>query len=176
MRSRVKQFSYGIAYGMSAYGVSQRLAIPIDEASRFIDAYYAQFPGVKAFLDGQVAQARIDGFTTTMFGRRRLLPELQSANARIQAIAERMALNAPIQGTAADIVKKAMIDVDHALRREPVGRMILTVHDELVFEVREDAVEHARELVRECMEGAAKLRCPLSVEIHTGATWAEAHG
>ena len=106
MRNHVKQFSYGIAYGMSAFGVSQRLGVEIDEAANFIEAYYAQFPKVKAFLTAQVEKAKIDGFTTTMFGRRRYLPELRSANYRLRALGERMALNAPIQGSAADIIKK----------------------------------------------------------------------
>ena len=106
MRNHVKQFSYGIAYGMSAFGVSQRLGVEIDEAANFIEAYYAQFPKVKAFLAAQVEKAKIDGFTTTMFGRRRYLPELRSANYRLRALGERMALNAPIQGSAADIIKK----------------------------------------------------------------------
>ena len=124
MRSHVKQFSYGIAYGMSAFGVSQRLGIEVAEARDFIEAYYAQFPNVKAFLDSQVEQAKIDGYTTTLFGRRRYLPELQSSNYRLRAVGERMALNAPIQGTAADIMKKAMIDVDRRLGEKPVARML----------------------------------------------------
>ena len=135
MRNHVKQFSYGIAYGMSAFGVSQRLGVEMDEAASFIEAYYAQFPKVKAYLAAQVEKAKIDGFTTTMFGRRRYLPELHSSNYRLRALGERMALNAPIQGSAADIIKKAMIGVDAALRKEPVAKMLLTVHDELVFEV-----------------------------------------
>ena len=175
MRGRVKQFSYGIAYGMSAFGVSQRLGIEVGEAREFIDAYYAQFPGVKAFLDAQVEQARVDGFTTTMFGRRRYLPELQSANFRMRAVGERMALNAPIQGTAADIMKRAMIAVDRALLEEPVARMLLTVHDELVFEVPRASLDRATNLVTECMEGAAELRCGLVVDVHTGDNWADAH-
>ena len=175
MRGRVKQFSYGIAYGMSAFGVSQRLGIEVGEAREFIDAYYAQFPAVKAFLDGQVEKARVDGFTTTMFGRRRYLPELQSANFRLRAVGERMALNAPIQGTAADIMKRAMIAVDRALLEEPVARMLLTVHDELVFEVPRSSLDRATGLVRECMEGAAELRCGLVVDVHTGDNWADAH-
>ena len=175
MRGRVKQFSYGIAYGMSAFGVSQRLGIEVGEAREFIDAYYAQFPGVKAFLDAQVEQARVDGFTTTMFGRRRYLPELQSANFRMRAVGERMALNAPIQGTAADIMKRAMIAVDRALLEEPVARMLLTVHDELVFEVPRASLAQATSLVTECMEGAAELRCGLVVDVHTGDNWADAH-
>ncbi|HEY7217230.1 MAG TPA: DNA polymerase I, partial [Candidatus Binatia bacterium] len=112
MRNRVKQFSYGIAYGMSTYGVSQRLGVEMDEAASFVETYYAQFPKVKEFLAAQVEKAKVDGFTTTMFGRRRYLPELQSANFRLRALGERMALNAPIQGSAADVLKKAMIDVD----------------------------------------------------------------
>ena len=175
MRGRVKQFSYGIAYGMSAFGVSQRLGIEVGEAREFIDAYYAQFPAVKAFLDAQVEQARVDGFTTTMFGRRRYLPELQSANFRMRAVGERMALNAPIQGTAADIMKRAMIAVDRALLEEPVARMLLTVHDELVFEVPRASLAQATSLVTECMEGAAELRCGLVVDVHTGDNWADAH-
>ena len=175
MRGRVKQFSYGIAYGMSAFGVSQRLGIEVGEAREFIDAYYAQFPAVKAFLDAQVEQARVDGFTTTMFGRRRYLPELQSANFRMRAVGERMALNAPIQGTAADIMKRAMIAVDRALLEEPVARMLLTVHDELVFEVPRASLDQATSLVTECMEGAAELRCGLVVDVHTGENWADAH-
>ena len=175
MRGRVKQFSYGIAYGMSAFGVSQRLGIEVGEAREFIDAYYAQFPAVKAFLDAQVEQARVDGFTTTMFGRRRYLPELQSANFRMRAVGERMALNAPIQGTAADIMKRAMIAVDRALLEEPVARMLLTVHDELVFEVPRASLAQATNLVTECMEGAAELRCGLVVDVHTGDNWADAH-
>ena len=175
MRGRVKQFSYGIAYGMSAFGVSQRLNIEVGEAREFIDAYYAQFPGVKAFLDAQVERAKVDGFTTTMFGRRRYLPELQSSNFRMRAVGERMALNAPIQGTAADIMKRAMIAVDQALLEHPVARMLLTVHDELVFEVPRASLEEATGFVKQCMEGAAELRCGLVVDVHTGENWAEAH-
>lgn len=175
MRSRVKQFSYGIAYGMSAFGVSQRLGIEVGDARDFIDAYYQQFPAVKAFLDAQVDKARADGFTTTLFGRRRYLPELQSANYRMRAVGERMALNAPIQGTAADIMKRAMIAVNRALREAPVARMLLTVHDELVFEVPRSSLTEATSLVKECMEGAASLRCGLVVDVHTGENWAEAH-
>ena len=175
MRNRVKQFSYGIAYGMSTYGVSQRLGVEMDEAASFVETYYAQFPKVKEFLAAQVEKAKVDGFTTTMFGRRRYLPELQSSNFRLRAIGERMALNAPIQGSAADILKKAMIDVDAALRKEPVAKMLLTVHDELVFEVPADKVSKARALIEREMTQAADLRCGLAVEVHSGANWAEAH-
>jgi DNA polymerase-1 len=175
MRNHVKQFSYGIAYGMSAFGVSQRLGVEMDEAASFIEAYYAQFPKVKAFLAAQVEKAKIDGFTTTMFGRRRYLPELRSSNYRLRALGERMALNAPIQGSAADIIKKAMISVDDALQKEPVAKMLLTVHDELVFEVPTGKLAQARGLIEEKMTQAVELQCGLVVEVHIGTNWAEAH-
>jgi DNA polymerase-1 len=175
MRNKVKQFSYGIAYGMSTFGVSQRLGVEMDEAASFVEAYYAQFPKVKEFLTAQVEKAKVDGFTTTMFGRRRYLPELQSSNFRLRALGERMALNAPIQGSAADILKRAMIDVDAALREEPIAKMLLTVHDELVFEVPADKLSEARVLIENKMTHAADLRCGLAVEVHSGANWADAH-
>ncbi len=176
MRDFAKQFSFGIAYGMSAYGVSQRLGIDGEEAQAFIDAYYAQFPKVREYLDKQVDKARVEGFTTTMFGRRRYLPELGSSNFRVRAMGERMALNAPIQGTAADIIKRAMIDVGRRLIEQPdLGRMLLSVHDELVFEVESARVEEATQAIRELMEGAADLRCRLAVEVHTGHDWSAAH-
>ncbi|HZD40917.1 MAG TPA: DNA polymerase A family protein, partial [Terriglobales bacterium] len=175
MRGRVKQFSYGIAYGMSTYGVSQRLGVEMDEAAGFVENYYAQFPKVKEFLAAQVKKAKIDGFTTTVFGRRRYLPELQSSNYRLRTLGERMALNAPIQGTAADILKKAMIQVDAVLRREPLAKMLLTVHDELVFEVPEDQLVNARALIEAEMTHAADLLCGLAVDMHSGPNWAEAH-
>ncbi len=175
MRNQVKQFSYGIAYGMSTYGVSQRLGVEMDEAASFVETYYAQFPKVRNFLAAQVDKAKVDGFTTTMFGRRRYLPELLSANFRLRALGERMALNAPIQGSAADILKKAMIGVDAALRQQPVAKMLLTVHDELVFEVSTDKLDEARALIEKEMTQAADLRCGLAVEVHSGTSWAEAH-
>ena len=175
MRNKVKQFSYGIAYGMSTYGVSQRLGVEMDEAASFVETYYAQFPKVKEFLAAQVEKAKVDGFTTTMFGRRRYLPELQSSNFRLRSLGERMALNAPIQGSAADILKKAMIDVDAALRKQQIAKMLLTVHDELVFEVPADSVSEARALIEREMTQAADLRCGLAVDMHSGANWAEAH-
>jgi len=175
MRDQVKQFSYGIAYGMSTYGVSQRLGVEMDQAASFVETYYAQFPKVREFLTAQVEKAKIDGFTTTMFGRRRYLPELLSSNYRLRTLGERMALNAPIQGSAADILKKAMISVDAALRREAIAKMLLTVHDELVFEVPTDKLDRARALIEKEMIQAADLRCGLAVEVHTGSNWAEAH-
>jgi DNA polymerase I len=175
MRNQVKQFSYGIAYGMSTFGVSQRLGVEMDEAATFVETYYAQFPKLRQFLAAQVDKAKIDGFTTTMFGRRRYLPELQSSNFRLRTLGERMALNAPIQGSAADIIKRAMISVDAALRKRPIARMLLTVHDELVFEVPDGNLEEARALIEREMTQAADLRCGLVVDVHTGSNWADAH-
>ena len=175
MRNQVKQFSYGIAYGMSTYGVSQRLGVEMDEAASFVETYYAQFPRLKEFLAAQVEKAKIDGFTTTMFGRRRYLPELLSATFRLRALGERMALNAPIQGSAADIMKKAMIAVDDALRKNQIAKMLLTVHDELVFEVAAENLDQAQRLIENEMTHAADLRCGLAVDLHSGTNWAEAH-
>jgi DNA polymerase-1 len=176
MRDYAKQFSYGIAYGMSAYGVSERLGVSSEEAHGFIEMYYAQFPKVKTFLDAQVNEARKDGYTTTMFGRRRNLPELESSNWRVRSMGERMALNAPIQGSAADIIKRAMIDMDAKLLDDPsLARMLLSVHDELVFEVPEERVDEACALIRDVMESAVELRCGLVAEPRTGKNWSDAH-
>jgi DNA polymerase-1 len=142
-----------------------------------MDAYFEQFRGVREFLDAIVTQAKADGFTTTMFGRRRYLPELGSGNPRVRAIGERQALNAPIQGTAADIMKLALINVDRALRDQGLGtRIILTVHDELVLEVPEHEREVAARIIEREMTGAADLRVPLVVDVSFGSNWAEAKG
>ncbi|HET7481577.1 MAG TPA: DNA polymerase I, partial [Actinomycetota bacterium] len=173
-RSTAKMINYGLAYGMGAPGLAERLNIPRTEAEDIMDAYFEQFGGVADFLDEIVKQAHRDGFTTTLFGRRRYLPELGSGNPRIRAIGERQALNAPIQGTAADIMKLAMINVDQALGDSGLDtKMILTVHDELVFEVPEDEIDAASELVEREMTGVAEMKVPLAVEISTGTDWSE---
>ncbi len=174
-RRRAKMVNYGLAYGMSAYGLAQRLGTAPDEAQEFIDAYFAGFPKVREFLDRQVGQATVEGFTATILGRRRYLPELQSPNPRMRDMGRRMALNAPIQGTAADIMKLAMIKVDAALDVAglPV-RMVMTVHDELVFEAQEGVLDLASELVKTEMEGAYELRVPLRADLGSGTNWAEA--
>jgi DNA polymerase-1 len=142
-----------------------------------MDAYFEQFGGVADFLDEVVTRAHADGFTTTMFGRRRYLPELGSGNPRVRAIGERQALNAPIQGSAADIMKLAMINVDRALKSEGLdSRMILTVHDELVFEVPEDEQSAAAELVEREMTAVCEMKVPLEVDLSFGTNWAEAKG
>ncbi len=176
-RSVAKMVNYGLAYGMGAPGLAERLNIPVPEAQEIMDTYFEQFGGVADFLDSVVKQAYADGFTTTMFGRRRYLPELGSGNPRIRAIGERQALNAPIQGTAADLMKLAMIEVDRALADSGLGtRMILTVHDELVFEVPAGEEGAASPLVEAAMTGVATLKVPLEVDLSTGADWAAAKG
>jgi DNA polymerase-1 len=173
LRRRAKVVNYGLAYGMNAYGLAQRLGIVPDEAQEFIDAYFAGFPKIREFLDRQVAFAAAEGFTATILGRRRYLPELQSPNPRIRDLGRRMALNAPIQGSAADIMKLAMIRVDAAMGSLP-ATMVLTVHDELVFEVREEAVDEVAGAARQEMETAYGLSVPLRVDVGSGPNWADA--
>ncbi|MDQ3982578.1 MAG: DNA polymerase, partial [Actinomycetota bacterium] len=173
-RSVAKMVNYGLAYGMGAPGLAERLNVPVAEAREIMDAYFEVFEGVSKFLDTVVTQAYADGFTTTMFGRRRYLPELGSGNPRVRSIGERQALNAPIQGSAADIMKLAMINVDCALRDSDLGtRMILTVHDELVFEVPEAERERARELVTSQMTAVCEMEVPLKVDVSYGTNWSE---
>jgi len=175
-RRRAKVFNFGLAYGMNAYGLAQRLDIAPDEAQGIIDEYFAGFPKIKTYLSTQVERARLDGYTETILGRRRYIPELTSDNRRIRELGERQALNAPIQGSASDVFKVAMIRVDAALTERPEldCHMLLTVHDELVFEVRADAVEDAKALVREGMEHAVDLSVPLVASIGWGPNWADA--
>jgi DNA polymerase-1 len=173
MRRRAKMVNYGLAYGMNAFGLAQRLGIPPDEAQEFIDAYFAGFPMFQDFLDRQVAMAAAEGFTATILGRRRYLPELQSPNPRIRDLGRRMALNAPIQGSAADIMKLAMIRVDARMETLP-ATMVLTVHDELVFEARDGTEEDVAEAVRKEMESAYELSVPLRVDVGSGRSWGEA--
>jgi DNA polymerase-1 len=175
LRRRAKVVNYGLAYGMSAYGLASRMGIAPDEAQEFIDQYFAGFPKIKDYLDRQVARATADGFTATMLGRRRYLPELHSSNPRVRDMGRRMALNAPIQGSAADLMKLAMIAVDDGLDDSGLDcAMVLTVHDELVFDVAADARVAASALVKEAMENAYPLSVPLRADLGWGSNWAEA--
>ena len=175
MRSKIKAMNYGLAYGLSAYGLSQQLRISTDEARGLMDEYFEQFGGVRDYLHEVVAQARRDGYTQTIMGRRRYLPDLTSDNRQRREMAERMALNAPIQGSAADIIKVAMLRVDEAIRAQGLrSRMLLQVHDELLFEVAEGELGALRDLVTRTMCGAFDLRVPLDVSVGTGRSWAEA--
>ena len=175
LRSRIKAMNYGLAYGLSAYGLSQQLRITPDEARGLMEGYFQQFGGIRDYLGEVVGQARKDGYTQTILGRRRYLPDLTSDNRQRREMAERMALNAPIQGSAADIIKVAMLEVDRALRVQGLrSRMLLQVHDELVFEVAPGELDALRELATQTMCGAFELTVPLSVSIGTGRSWAEA--
>jgi DNA polymerase-1 len=176
MRRVAKMINYAIAYGLSPYGLSTRLGIARDEAKAAIDAYFARYTGVKAWLARTVEQGRDKGYVSTLLGRKRQLADLRSRNPAARQAAERAAVNAPIQGTAADIVKKAMVAVDAAVRRElPAARMLLQVHDELLFEVPEAEADRLAALVKPIMEGALALQVPLVVDVGRGRSWADAH-
>ena len=174
-RASVKQMNYGLAYGLSAYGLSARLGVSVPEARELMDDYFTTFGGVRDYLNDLVAQARRTGFTETLAGRRRYLPDLISSNRQRREMAERMALNAPIQGSAADIIKIAMIGLDQALMTSGLkSRVLLQIHDELVLEIGPGERDAVTDLVREKMAGAASLMVPLDVSIGYGATWLDA--
>ncbi|MEV8550468.1 DNA polymerase I [Streptomyces glaucescens] len=175
MRRKIKAMSYGLAYGLSAFGLSQQLNIEAAEARALMDTYFERFGGVRDYLRRVVDEARATGYTETLFGRRRYLPDLNSDNRQRREMAERMALNAPIQGTAADIVKIAMLNVDRALREAGLtSRMLLQVHDEIVLEIAPGERETAEEIVRREMAGAVRLRAPLDVSVGVGPDWESA--
>jgi len=175
LRAKIKAMNYGLAYGLSAFGLSQQLRISTDEARVLMEDYFKEFGGVRDYLHEVVARARMDGYTATMMGRRRYLPDLTSDNRQRREMAERMALNAPIQGSAADVIKVAMLAVDSSLAGAGLrSRMLLQVHDELLVEVAPGEYDAARDLVCAAMAGAASLRVPLDVSVGTGRTWDEA--
>ncbi|MFB6957292.1 DNA polymerase I [Streptomyces sp. NPDC056309] len=175
MRRKIKAMSYGLAYGLSAFGLSQQLNIEAAEARGLMDAYFERFGGVRDYLRRVVDEARATGYTETLFGRRRYLPDLNSDNRQRREMAERMALNAPIQGTAADIVKIAMLHVDRALREAGLAsRMLLQVHDEIVLEIAPGERETVEQIVRHEMAGAVQLRAPLDVSVGVGPDWESA--
>ncbi|MFC5999408.1 DNA polymerase I [Quadrisphaera sp. GCM10027208] len=175
MRAKIKAMSYGLAYGLSAFGLSRQLTVPVEEARGLMEDYFARFGGVRDYLRGVVEEARRTGYTETILGRRRYLPDLVSDNRQRREMAERMALNAPIQGSAADVIKVAMLGVDRALREEGLrSRMLLQVHDELVLEVAPGERDRLEALVRRQMAGAADLSVPLEVSVGIGTSWHEA--
>ena len=174
-RSKAKMVSYGLAYGMEAYGLGQRLGIPTAEAAEILDAYFEAFPSVKAYMERTVDEARERGYTETLFGRRRKIPELSSGNFRIRQAGERQAMNAGIQGLAADIFKVALVRLDAALEAEGMAsRIVLQVHDEVILEVPPDEHDQAAELTTGVMADAFDLRVPLAVNLAFGETWADA--
>jgi DNA polymerase-1 len=175
LRSKVKAMNYGLAYGLSAYGLSQQLRITPDEARGYMDEYFQQFGGVRDYLREVVARARMEGYTQTMLGRRRYLPDLTSDNRQRREMAERMALNAPIQGSAADIIKIAMLAIEKRIAASGLrSRMLLQVHDELLFEVAQGELDQVRDIVAAAMRGAFELTVPLEVSMGTGRSWADA--
>ncbi len=174
-RSKAKMISYGLAYGMEAYGLSQRLGVSVDEAAVILAAYFEAFPKVKSYMDTTVEEARQRGYTETLFGRRRLIPELSSSNYRVRQAGERQAMNAGIQGLAADIFKAALVKLDALLERDRMqSRLVLQVHDEVILEVPPDEADAAAEITLEAMHNACRLCVPLEVNLAWGANWAEA--
>ncbi len=175
LRNRAKMVAYGLAYGMEAYGLAQRLGVPNDEAAGVLDAYFGAFPAVRTYMDATVDEARLKGYTETLFGRRRRIPELASPIFNVRQAGERQAMNAGIQGLAADIFKVALVRIDSLLEERCLAsRLILQVHDEVILEVPEDELEEVTELVTQTMAGAFDLRVDLDVHLATGDTWADA--
>ena len=174
MRERAKAVNFGIVYGISDYGLSRDLGVPRREAKEYIDNYFARYAGVKAYIDGIVAEAREKGYVTTLMKRRRYLPDINSRNYTLRSFAERTAMNTPIQGSAADIIKTAMVEVFRQLKeRRLATRLLLQVHDELIFTVPREELAEVKALVKECMEGAVELDVPLVVELKVGENWYE---
>ncbi|MGI8492152.1 MAG: DNA polymerase, partial [Acidimicrobiales bacterium] len=177
MRSKAKMVSYGLAYGMESYGLAQRLAVGVPEAAEILNAYFVAFPNVRAYMERVVAEARDRGYTETLFGRRRLIPELQSGRYQLRAAGERQAMNAGIQGLAADIFKVALVRLDARLADDALrSRLVLQVHDEVILEVPPDESEEAAVAVADAMNGAAELSVPLEINLSWGDSWAAAKG
>lgn len=175
MRSKAKTVNFGIIYGISDFGLAKQLGVPRSEAAQYIDSYFARYTGVKAFMEREKQKARDMGYVETLFGRRRYLPDIKSSNFNRRSFAERTAINSPIQGTAADIIKIAMLKVEQALREAGVkSRVLLQVHDELVLEITKDEEEQVGQLVKTAMEQAVELAVPLVADIAVGKTWAQA--
>jgi DNA polymerase-1 len=175
LRRRAKIVNYALLYGKTAFTLARDIGVTKEAAQAFIDAYFAGYPKVRGFIDELLARARETGVVKTMFGRRRLVPELNSRNGQIRAAAERATVNMPIQGTAADILKKAMIGLHAELPRRGLrARMILTVHDELLFEAPREEADRAAEAVREQMEGVVSLKVPLTVDVGIAENWRDA--
>jgi DNA polymerase-1 len=176
MRGRAKAVNFGIAYGMSAFGLSERLNIPRREAADIIENYFATYPGIRSYMDQTIAFAKEHGYVETMMGRRRYLRDINSSNGTVRAFAERNAINAPIQGSSADMIKIAMIRIFDDLNKKQLrSKMILQVHDELVFDVHKDEVETIKPIIEERMKSAIPMKVPIVVEMSTGENWLEAH-
>jgi DNA polymerase-1 len=176
MRRNAKMVNFGIIYGISAFGLSQRLGIPRGEAAKLIDEYFRQYPGIKKYMDESIAFAREHGYAQTLAGRKRYLRDINSANLTVRGFAERNAINAPIQGTAADMIKLAMIEIHKRMLEEGFrSKMVLQVHDELLFDAYKPELDKLKMLVKDAMENALPLRVPLEVGIGSGVNWLDAH-
>ena len=176
MRRTAKTVNFGVIYGISPFGLSEALNIGREDARKYIEQYFDRHPGVKRYMERAIGEAQEKGYVTTLLGRRRPIPELKSHNRNTRQQGERLAVNSPVQGTAADIIKIAMINIGKRLRKESVkAQMILQVHDELLFELPESEADGLRRIVKEEMEGALRLSVPLKVEMGHGKNWAEAH-
>jgi DNA polymerase-1 len=176
MRNQAKSANFGIIYGISAFGLSQRMHISRTEARQLIDGYFASYPGVRAYMDECIRKARDLGYVETMYGRRRYLPDILSRNSVVRGNAERNAINSPIQGSAADVIKIAMVRIHEAIMQKGLQTaMILQVHDELNFDVFPGEEVMVRKIVKEMMESAVKLKVPLTIDMGEGANWLEAH-
>ena len=174
-RRNAKAVNFGIVYGISSYGLSEDLSITKKEAAQYIENYFQTYPGIKTFLDDAVAHAKQKGYAVTLYGRRRPVPELKSSNFMQRSFGERVAMNAPIQGTAADIMKIAMLGVNRELKKRNLkSKMILQVHDELLIEADKTEIDEVQQILKEQMEKAADLKVPLIVDMHTGMDWYEA--
>ena len=174
-RSRAKAVNFGIVYGISAFGLSEDLGISRGEAKDYIEGYYEAYPDLKKYLEGLVDEARNNGYAVTLLGRRRPLPELKSSNFMQRSFGERVAKNSPIQGTAADIIKIAMVRVHDRLKRENLeSRLVLQVHDELLIETKNEELTKVSAILKEEMESAVTLSVPLEVDVETGETWYDA--
>jgi DNA polymerase-1 len=175
LRSKAKMINFGIAYGLSAFGLADRLQIPIPEAADVIERYFARFPAIQQFIESTIASATTEGYVTTLFGRRRAIPELMDNNPQTRSLGERLAVNTVIQGTAADIIKVAMIRCRDGLRDAGLDtRLVLQIHDELMFEGPVAEMDAASEIIREGMVGAFELDPPLMVDLGVGQDWLSA--
>ncbi len=173
-RSEAKTVNFGIIYGISAFGLAKQLKISRTEAQKYIDSYFNRYPGVDKFMKSIKEKARSEGFVETLFGRKRYIPDIKSSNKNVREAAERMAINAPIQGSASDIIKLAMVNLYSIMKKEDgEGKLLLQVHDELVLECPEKEAEKLKKTVKETMENVAKLKVPLKVDIKSGANWFE---
>jgi DNA polymerase-1 len=176
IRRIAKTVNFGVIYGISPFGLSETLGISMDEARKYIEQYFQRHTGVKAYIEKNLDEARSKGYVTTIFGRRRAVPEIRDRNAIVRQLGERLAVNSPIQGSAADIIKIAMINIWKKFRGKRLKtKMVLQVHDELLFELPDDELETVTDIVRGEMEGVISLSVPLKVDINYGRNWAEAH-